>query len=497
MKQVPSPGPVTSHEPPATSHQLRVTNCARFTGEPVLGYAIAFCIARVTQGFGETAVEITIRYYDEDRCISAEPGTSLLEVSLRNKIPHMRECGGRGRCTTCRVRVLDGADNLSPRNEIERAVAKVRKWDDFTRLACQAKVVGSVTVERLVKQSEDVLSIYLNEEPMAAGVERKVAVLFSDIRGFTRFSDAHLPYDVVHVLNRYFARVCEPVLSNNGYIDKYLGDGLLAVFGIRENNAEIACRNAVRAALGMRESLRHLNRALRSEFDAEFRMGVGIHHGVAILGRIGHPSKRPVTVIGDTVNVASRLESLTKDLGVDILVSETVADALGNAVHLEAPHETILKGRTTPTRVFPMIGFRQDDPILLVQSSFERILHDKYEFGPEFYKRLFADTPALQDLFRSDIQSQSRMLVQMLTTVIQSLNRLSDVLPGIRELGRRHVAYGVLPEHYAAVKRALLGTLENYFTEDWALMKDAWDEVLQSVIDNMIAGIEPDGRVAA
>src|SRR5437660_12766773 len=147
------------------------------------------------------------------------------------------------------------------------------------------------------------------------------------------------------MLNRYFTAAAEPVLNNNGFIDKYIGDGILAVFGTRDESPGAACRNAVRAALGMLEAVRRRNLTFEREFNMPLRIGIGIHFGTVVLGRIGHPGKRQITVIGDTVNMASRIESMTKKLDAPILVSESVVAHLTGALRLGPPTETQLRCR--------------------------------------------------------------------------------------------------------------------------------------------------------
>src|SRR5262249_42947354 len=151
-------------------------------------------------------------------------------VSRRHGIPHVSECGGHARCSTCRVLVLDGLDRLTPRTPAEAALAANRGLEPEVRLACQAHPLGAVTVRPLVLHTQDLQMAQV--APHTSGKEMPLAVLFSDVRDFTPFAESHLPYDVVHVLNRYFRKWGEAVLGNHGYLDKYIGDGLMALFGL-------------------------------------------------------------------------------------------------------------------------------------------------------------------------------------------------------------------------------------------------------------------------
>lgn len=296
--------------------------------------------------------------FDRERAIEhdeAQPGQTLLELARAAGIPHAAACGGKGRCSTCRVVVLDHPENLAPPSDLEAALALKKGFDPNIRLACQAVVRGPVRVRRLVLDDEDI-QLAVKGNAQTAGKERHLAILFSDIRDFTPFAEGHLPYDVIHILGRYFKKVGEPVLRHGGYIDKYMGDGIMAIFGLERASAREACYDAVAAAIGMQESLREFNVYIKSQFDTEFRIGIGVHFGPVIVGEMGHPEKMHFTAIGDTVNIASRIESATKALGAPILVSHAVRQQLGDAVRFGASEQVNLKGKTGPTLVHQVLG---------------------------------------------------------------------------------------------------------------------------------------------
>ena len=164
-------------------------------------------------------------YFHEITLEDVPEGQPLLDLSIRHRIPHLHQCGGYGRCTTCRVQILDGLSNVSPLGEVERNIASRRGWDEFTRLACQTRVEGDVVIRRLLDNAQDIIVLDLDEingrtAGAGEGKELDLAVLFSDIRDFTTLSEQSLPHDIVHMLNRYFTAAAEPVLNNNGFIDK-------------------------------------------------------------------------------------------------------------------------------------------------------------------------------------------------------------------------------------------------------------------------------------
>jgi adenylate cyclase len=294
--------------------------------------------------------------FDRERSVEVEDtGLTVLEIARAAGIPHASACGGGGRCSTCRVLVLEHPENLTPPNEVEQRLARAKGFDATIRAACQVRVTGPVKLRRLVLDEDDVKLASRGTE-QTIGRDRQLAVLFSDIRDFTSFTERALPYDVVHILSRYFLHMGEPVLRHGGYIDKYMGDGIMALFGLERRTAAEACRDAVGAGLDMLGALAEFNAYLRRHFDTEFRMGVGIHFGPVIVGEMGHPHKAPFTAIGDAVNLASRVESATKQLGAPLLVTAAVRQLLGEQAAYGRQARVNLKGKSGEHDLFEVTG---------------------------------------------------------------------------------------------------------------------------------------------
>ena len=255
-------------------------------------------------------------------------GPTLLEISRMHNIPHASVCGGRARCSTCRVRIDEGSGSLSPPGYPEAITLASIAAPENVRLACQVRPISALTVTRLLRpastgpQAADVLELD------SAGVEKPLAVMFLDLRDFTKLSQSRLAYDVVFILNEFFAAAGAAIHTHGGWIDKFLGDGLLAIFG-QHHGVEAGCRHALRAARAIDLALDHVNAKLGADIGRPLRVGMGIHAGPLLLGRIGYGEAVDMTVVGNAVNVASRLESVAKEQGFQIVMSSDVASYAG------------------------------------------------------------------------------------------------------------------------------------------------------------------------
>src|SRR5688572_12997139 len=177
-----------------------------------------------------------IYYHPDEREVAVNDTETILKVSLRSGIPHTHVCGGKARCSTCRVMIVDGLDNLNPRNAPEQAMADRLKFSPDICLSCQTTFQGSIRLRRPVIDDEDIelddQTVRGRESGEAVGSEKRIAILFSDVRGFTTFSEAVPAYDVIHALNRYFHQIGQVITHHGGYIDNYMGDGVMALFGV-------------------------------------------------------------------------------------------------------------------------------------------------------------------------------------------------------------------------------------------------------------------------
>jgi adenylate cyclase len=274
--------------------------------------------------------------WPDEVAVSFVGKANLLEVVVGAGVDIAHLCGGRARCSTCRVRIVEGDDSLTERTENETLMAAKLDFPDDIRLACQTEVSGSVRLWRLVLDRVDVeMASQLGKGHYRGPVGREVkeaAVMFADVAGFTTMSESLPPYDVVHILNRFFSRSGVAVESEGGRVDNYMGDGLLAVFGV--NNEHDSAFSAVKAGLEILDVAADMNQYVSRIYSHEFRVRVGIAVGEVIFGMMGGETSARETVIGDVVNTASRLESANKTTATSMLVTAKVHSAtIGRVVY--------------------------------------------------------------------------------------------------------------------------------------------------------------------
>jgi adenylate cyclase len=311
-----------------------------------IGFAAALALTLAARGVrivAERARGLVRITYPGGKTVSVTPGCTVLEASRFNGIPHASVCGGRGRCSTCRVRVGRGAEHLPPPSADEKRVLERVSAPPQVRLACQIRPTKPLDVMPLLPPSATPREAFARPDH-THGTDQVIAVLFADLRSFTQFAEKRLPYDVVFVLNRYFHAMGMAIADAGGHLDKFIGDGVMALFGTEGDPANGA-RAALNAARNMALKLQELNETLKHELEQPLRIGIGIHAGHAIIGEMGYERATSLTAIGDTVNTASRLESMTKEVKAQLVVSEAVADLGQIDLSAHPRHELAIRGR--------------------------------------------------------------------------------------------------------------------------------------------------------
>lgn len=347
-----------------------------------------------------------------------------------------------------------------------------------------------MTLERIVLSEASASRLRAETIGREAGTERPLAILICDMRDFTALADANSAFGVVHILNRFPEALGDPILLNGGIISHYGGYQICGLFGLGDADPARACTAAVRAAFAMVEAVAALNGELAPVFGTRIRIGIGVHHGNVIVGEVGHPTLRRFMIVGDAVNTASRIESMTKELASPILVSRDVADRIApGALSVRATRTARLRGRRNDIELLSVDGFADPSPFALAQRSVARILADPAAFAARFYARLFALSPALERLFVNGTVAQGPMLAHALHSVLSGLGRRRHVAIGLQALGRSHVRYGVEPEHYDIFRAAMLGTIGELLCADLTPeVARSWSATLDVILGQMREG---------
>jgi adenylate cyclase len=338
-----------THAPNAVARQR--LNQVRTIVPWTFGAAIgAILVARAVRRRLEPRLETIQITYPDGQNVAVPAGFSVLEASRFANIPHASVCGGRGRCSTCRVRIVQGGDGLPPASVEERRVLDRVGAPPNVRLACQSRPRRNLAVIPLLPANAHA-SAGFAAPGHHAGQEQEITVLFADLRGFTRLAEPKLPYDVVFFLNRYFEAIGGAIKNAGGIANQFTGDGVMALFGVGQSPAE-GCRHALLAASAMIRSLAELTQTLADELPEPLRMGIGLHTGPAVVGLMGYAETTYLTAVGDTVHVASRLEGLTKEYHCQMVLSEQVSVRVGLNLKAYPRHEITVRNRTEPLAIY-------------------------------------------------------------------------------------------------------------------------------------------------
>ena len=287
--------------------------------------------------------------------LPAKEGETLLESTLLGGIPHAHACGGNGVCSSCRVYIEKGLENLSPMSEKEKNLLDKLGRKDQMRLACQTKINGDITMRRLVLDDVDekiVSSQAMDKSGKSLGIEKEASILFVDIADYTAFAENTPAYDVVHILNKYFY-ICGTIVKKyKGRIIDYYGDGFLAIFGLDDDPKH--SENLVKAGFELCEAIDKFDHAVHQMTNSDFKIRLGAHTGTIIWGTIGIEGMQKEAAIGDTVNFASRIENTNKDLNTRFLVSEALYDKLKSKCSFCDEHQIKAKGKKGLFKVYAL-----------------------------------------------------------------------------------------------------------------------------------------------
>jgi adenylate cyclase len=304
-------------------------------------------LARGVRALNERRAGMINLSYGNGRTVRVPKGLSVLEASLRHNVPHASVCGGRARCSTCRIRVIGDCAALPEPSQREAFVLnRVGAADPSIRLACQLRPTSDLSFFQLFLPHAVSASAGASN-PTRIGQERYLVSMFVDMRGSTRLAEKRLPFDTVFIVNRFLGAVSQAVIESGGRPNQFVGDGMLALFGLTASRRD-ACRQSLRAAAMIAANVDELNRFLSHDLREPIRFGIGIHGGEVIVGDIGYRDHMVFTALGDAVNVAARLQDMTKALACEVVVSDEVRATAGLAADALPQQEVAIRGRNEP-----------------------------------------------------------------------------------------------------------------------------------------------------
>ena len=315
-----------------------------------------------------------------------EDGETLLEAALRSGISFAHACDGRAKCSTCRIWVVEGLDACSQRTTAETAMADRLGFAKEVRLACQLKPEGELCVRRLVLDETDLIMCSQLDRAAATrvGKSKYVTILFSDVVDSTSMSEQLSPYDLLYLLNRYFVQVGDIIERNGGFIDRFIGDGVMAIFGLEDQaNAPL---HAVSTALQIQAAADQVKPYFAAMYDVEFDIRNGLHYGEAVIGSLGSIGHERLTAIGDVPNVASRIEAANQEAGTRLLISQALYDEVKDGVDVADFVRVRLRGTSDRITLYEIDGLKPEAAKALKDGERDTVL-----FGGKKWIRAVAE----------------------------------------------------------------------------------------------------------
>ncbi len=320
-------------------------------------------VARLIRARRQLTLGNVVIKHINGRELKGSAGQTILEVLRLHSIPHASLCGGRGRCTTCRVRVGAGAGQLHKPSKLEQfALSRIGAAPNV-RLACQTRPLQPLQISPLVPA--DLGIEHSLKKGGVKGEERDVVAMFVDLRGSSSISERHLPYDVLFILNQFFLQMTDALGQSFGHYAQFEGDGLLALYGLKRG-LKAGCVDALQGAVDMQRRMNQLNEKLSGELKEPLRFGIGIHCGQAIVGSMGPPTSPNYSAIGDCINAAARLENMSKELECVLVVSEDVVKNSEFDFSIFQSQTVSLRGKQQSVLVYAL-----KDPMEIKQKSVE------------------------------------------------------------------------------------------------------------------------------
>ena len=312
-------------------NQTHGTMLEHFRENLLGGYFIAIGLtlaARQVRSWIEKQRHTTVEISYPRGVVQVPRGWTVLEASRSFGIAHLSMCGGRARCSTCRVRVIEGAAHCPPPGQDERrTLARIGAEADV-RLACQLRPQGAIAVVPLLAPKDEPW-LKLRRERADPIREADVAVLLIDLQRWTGTTHSQLsPHDTIHAINLYFEAVGDAITEAGGVQSRFAGESAMAIFGL-DDGFEAACNQALRAATQIERSMLSLNARLVQELGFSADVSLCIHAGPAVVGNTGHRDARTLTAVGETISIAQRLRALTRAGSARFVISRAAIAGAG------------------------------------------------------------------------------------------------------------------------------------------------------------------------
>jgi adenylate cyclase len=332
-----------------------------------IAFAVLLVVVAIAIGLRRlgmlAAPKIPIAYAGGPR-VQTAVGPTLLEISRANGLAHASACGGRARCGTCRVRIDEGAATLPAPSLAERFTLARVKAPDNARLACQIHPTAPLSVTRLVQAGDDAAeAVRAPDNTDDAGVQRPLCLLYLRMRDLDEIARDRLPYDLLFILNEFFAAAGTAIDQNFGWVDKFFGDGLLAVFG-QQRGLERGCKDVLRATRAIDLALDRLNEKVAAEIGRPVAASIGIHAGTFVMGRVGLGKTAVVSVVGLGTDIAQHLAGVAEAKGWQVALS-TDAAKQASVLDLGERQSLPLMSRSGEASTIDVIGIARGRDIIV------------------------------------------------------------------------------------------------------------------------------------
>ena len=347
--------------------------------------------------------------FENDKTINISNDTqdlTILDIANQNGIPFQQACASHGHCSTCRILVIENPENLTPRTANEQHIAEKKCFESNIRLACQVKVTGHVKVKQLVKDEVDV-TVALNGNTLqySTGRRQKIAIIYCDIKEFIGITSKSHPYDIMHILNRYFFAMSEVALRFNGYVESHLGSSSLytavglhikktgETFSQNLKFQQDIARQAIDIGLAMVDKIEEINTYLHKNYNLTIQASLGVHISDAIIGDVGFEGNSKLQIIGDVVDVASKIQSACRLSHSKILISKDIYILVNDEYYYNKKFQLSIKSQDEVMELYSVAGkvqgITQQEKIKIIYSVVSDNL--SREKSPLFVRLLFHD----------------------------------------------------------------------------------------------------------